>query len=69
MIEVPAATGGTVPTNTSFNAFRKTWRTWLTWTGGTRLLNCTEGGANIEGWTNAVVISGDGLARALTRCS
>ena len=58
VIEVPAATGGTVLTSTSFNAFRKTLEDMArTWTGGTRLLNCTEGGANIEGWTNAVLSS------------
>ena len=55
VVEVPAINGGTVLTSTSFNAFRQVLEDMARdWAGSTKLLNCTEGGANIEGWTNAV---------------
>lgn len=55
VVEVPAINGGTVLTSTSFNAFRQVLESMAQdWAGTTTLLNCTEGGANIEGWTNGV---------------
>lgn len=56
VVEVPAINGGTVLTSTSFNAFRQVLEIMARdWAGSTTLLNCTEGGAHIEGWTNAVL--------------
>ena len=59
VVEVPAIDGSTVLTSTSFNAFRKVLEDMAReWSGSTTLLNCTEGGANIEGWSNDVLSRG-----------
>ena len=66
VVEVPAINGGTVLTSTSFNAFRQVLEDMARdWAGSTALLNCTEGGANIEGWSNAMLA--DVLSRLPSR--